>query len=93
MVLLILISRGFKGYDVVEGTKAVKNISKYLAKHGTTSFTPTAMTNNWKVILKSLREIANNEVWVSKNLGIHIEGPFIGLSKKRRSQTWIFTKI
>ncbi|WP_322875482.1 amidohydrolase family protein [Mycoplasmopsis felis] len=73
---------GFKGYDVMEGTKAVKNISKYLAKHGTTSFMPTAMTNNWKVILKSLREIANNEVWVSKNLGIHIEGPFIGLSKK-----------
>ncbi|MCU9933931.1 hypothetical protein NWE61_01790 [Mycoplasmopsis felis] len=30
--------RGFKGYDVVEGTKAVKNISKYLAKRGTTSF-------------------------------------------------------
>ncbi|AKA50034.1 N-acetylglucosamine-6-phosphate deacetylase [Mycoplasmopsis gallinacea] len=73
---------GFVGYDVMEGTKATEIISENLAKYGVTSFMPTAMTNSWEKILASLNEISLNQKWVSKNLGLHIEGPYIGENKK-----------
>ncbi|WP_036458657.1 N-acetylglucosamine-6-phosphate deacetylase [Mycoplasma leonicaptivi] len=72
---------GFMGYDVMEGEQATKMISKHLAQHGTTSFMPSAMTNEWNVILESLKNISKNQEWYSKNLGLHIEGPFIGTKK------------
>ncbi|MCU4706517.1 N-acetylglucosamine-6-phosphate deacetylase [Mycoplasma sp. CSL7503-lung] len=73
---------GIYNQDVMDGTNAVKIISKKLANHGVTSFMPTAMTNSWKTILKALKDVSENKTWVSRNLGIHIEGPFIGMSKK-----------
>ncbi|WP_406614384.1 N-acetylglucosamine-6-phosphate deacetylase [Mycoplasma corogypsi] len=73
---------GFADYDVMEGSLAVEKISYQLAKHGTTSFMPTAMTNKWETILVALKNIAQTKNFTSKNLGIHIEGPYIGLEKK-----------
>ncbi|WP_117275113.1 N-acetylglucosamine-6-phosphate deacetylase [Mycoplasmopsis edwardii] len=73
---------GMGNYDVMEGAKALQNISTQLSRYGTTSFMPTLMTNSWETIIKSLKEIAHNEFWVSRNLGFHIEGPFIGNDKK-----------
>lgn len=73
---------GFFNEDVMNGSQSCEIISRELAKNGVTSFMPTAMTNDWEIILKSLSEIAKTEKWVSKSLGIHIEGPFIGESKK-----------
>ncbi|EIE40146.1 N-acetylglucosamine-6-phosphate deacetylase [Mycoplasmopsis canis] len=73
---------GLYNYDVMEGSKALEIISYQLAKNGTTSFMPTAMTNSWKNILSSLSNMSENKVWYSRNLGFHIEGPFIGLAKK-----------
>lgn len=73
---------GFGGFDVMDSTKSVEEISKLLAKHGTTSFMPTAMTNKWNIILQSLKNIESAKNLVSRNLGIHIEGPYLGVEKK-----------
>ncbi|QGZ97527.1 N-acetylglucosamine-6-phosphate deacetylase [Mycoplasma sp. NEAQ87857] len=73
---------GFYNYDVMQGKEACSVISKELAKQGTTSFMPTAMTGSMQEMQLALSNIANNSNWTSKFLGIHIEGPFIGLAKK-----------
>ncbi|WP_426461189.1 N-acetylglucosamine-6-phosphate deacetylase [Mycoplasma hafezii] len=73
---------GFYNHDVMDGAEDLAVVSAELAKNGTTSFMPTAMTRSWEEILVSLKHMANNHKWVSKNLGFHIEGPFIGLAKK-----------
>ncbi|SYV97108.1 N-acetylglucosamine-6-phosphate deacetylase, partial [Mycoplasmopsis edwardii] len=38
---------GMGNYDVMEGAKALQNISTQLSRYGTTSFMPTLMTNSW----------------------------------------------
>ncbi|WGI36710.1 N-acetylglucosamine-6-phosphate deacetylase [Mesomycoplasma lagogenitalium] len=73
---------GIKNNDVMDGEKAVINISKNLAKLGTTSFMPTLMTNSWKKIIESLNQVSKIKQWKSRFLGIHIEGPFIDETKK-----------
>ncbi|EFF41079.1 N-acetylglucosamine-6-phosphate deacetylase [Mycoplasmopsis alligatoris] len=73
---------GFAGDDVMDGTEAVERISKKLASYGITSFMPTAMTNEWSEFLQALNNISKAKKLVSKNIGIHIEGPFIGPAKK-----------
>ncbi|ADE19844.1 N-acetylglucosamine-6-phosphate deacetylase [Mycoplasma crocodyli] len=73
---------GFGGDDVMDGSEAVERISKKLASFGITSFMPTAMTADWQVFLKSLNNISKAKNLVCKNIGIHIEGPYIGPEKK-----------
>lgn len=73
---------GFMNFDCMEGTYATEQMSKYLAHYGITSFMPTAMTQEWSIILNSLQEISKAKSIGAKIQGIHIEGPFIGESKK-----------
>ena len=73
---------GFGGHDCMDGVKATEEISKSLAKFGTTSFFPTAMTASWNDIIKSLENISNAQSLGSKISGIHLEGPFISKIKK-----------
>jgi len=73
---------GFVGHDFMDGKEAVEKITKELAKHGTTSVFPTAMTAEWKKVIEALEVIATTKSLGSKIAGIHLEGPFIAKEKK-----------
>lgn len=72
---------GAAGYDTMDGTfKAINEIAKAIAKHGTTSFTPTTMTVASEDILQSMKIIKEaklNGTDGANVLGAHLEGPFI----------------
>ena len=72
---------GAAGYDTMDGTfKAINEIAKAIAKHGTTSFTPTTMTVASEDILQSMKVIKEaklNGTDGANVLGAHLEGPFI----------------
>lgn len=72
---------GAAGYDTMDGTfKAINEIAKVIAKHGTTSFTPTTMTVASEDILQSMKVIKEaklNGTDGANVLGAHLEGPFI----------------
>lgn len=73
---------GFMNKDVMDSSAAVEDISLNLARNGITSFMPTAMTASWENIQIALKNIALAKCQGAKNIGIHIEGPFIGEAKK-----------
>ena len=72
---------GGNGFDVMEGSKSIIEMSKYHLRHGTTSIMPTTWTNNLEntiSALKGFNEIKNDNQNI---LGIHLEGPFINPNK------------
>ena len=69
---------GAYGYDTMNGD--FREISTYLAAHGTTSFCPTTMTAS-REALRSVTE-KSTEVPGAEILGFHLEGPFIAASRK-----------
>lgn len=79
---------GYLGKDVCDGEEeSIRTISKGIIANGVTSYLPTTMTVDMKVIkksldvLRSLKEESKN--WDgSEILGAHGEGPFISESKK-----------
>ncbi len=73
---------GFMNKDCMDGTQAVEFISQELKKVGTTSFAPTAMTEDWDVLKESLKNISQAKEIGARILGAHLEGPFISLEKK-----------
>jgi N-acetylglucosamine-6-phosphate deacetylase len=72
---------GAKGSDVMDGTfEALNNISKAIAKHGTTAFLPTTMTYDTvklREALSALKEGQTKGTEGAQVLGVHMEGPFI----------------
>ena len=72
---------GAGGVDTMDGTYDVINtIAKTIAKHGTTSFTPTTMTVDKKDIRKAMSAIKEAKIKGTDGanvLGAHLEGPFI----------------
>lgn len=79
---------GYLGKDVCDGEEeSIRTISKGIIANGVTSYLPTTMTVDMKVIKKSL-EVLRDLKEESKNwegseiLGAHAEGPFISESKK-----------
>ena len=63
--------------------EALETISKTLAQTGTTSFLATTMTMSTEAIDNALQNIQRNtdNVTGANILGIHLEGPFINVSK------------
>lgn len=75
---------GSGGADVMDATPvALETISSTLLQTGTTSFLATTMTMSNKDIDKALQNIQLHTAKVSgaQVLGIHLEGPFINVSK------------
>lgn len=79
---------GYLGKDVCDGEEeSIRVISKGIVANGVTGYLPTTMTEDMKVIKKSLEVLRNlkeeSKTWEgSEILGCHAEGPFISESKK-----------
>lgn len=73
---------GFMGKDNMDSKEAVEFISSELKKVGTTSFLPTAMTESFENMNRSLKDISEARALGARILGSHLEGPFIALEKK-----------
>ncbi|MBE7014144.1 MAG: N-acetylglucosamine-6-phosphate deacetylase [Ruminococcaceae bacterium] len=79
---------GYLGKDVCDGEEeSIRVISKGIVANGVTGYLPTTMTEDMKVIKKSLEVLRNlkeeSKTWEgSEILGVHAEGPFISESKK-----------
>jgi len=75
---------GSGGADVMDATReALETISSTVLQTGTTSFLATTMTMSTQAIDNALQNIQKNASAVSgaSILGIHLEGPFINVSK------------
>jgi N-acetylglucosamine-6-phosphate deacetylase len=75
---------GSGGADVMDATPdALETLSTTLLQTGTTAFLATTMTMSDKAIDKALQNIQRHasEVTGAKILGVHLEGPFINVSK------------
>lgn len=74
---------GAGGYDTMDGSyEAINNISKTIAKFGTTSFLPTTMTCSLEEIKKAVHAIAQAKEKGTEGanvIGAHLEGPFINI--------------
>lgn len=86
--LIDLHIHGYLGKDVCDGEEeSIRVISEGLIANGVTSYLPTTMTVDMKVIKKALEVLRNlkeeSKTWNgSEILGCHAEGPFISESKK-----------
>ena len=72
---------GGNGFDVMEGSQSIIEMSKYHLRHGTTSIMPTTWTNSLEdtiSALKGFNELKNDNQNI---LGVHLEGPFINPNK------------
>lgn len=81
--------------DVMDATpEALERISSILLGTGTTSFLATTMTMSEQAITKALQNVQDYAAQVSgaQILGIHLEGPFINVSKHgAQDKTYIQT--
>lgn len=73
---------GGDGADTMDGADAVRRLSRFHARHGTTTLYPTTVTNPWPAVLQALEAVG--EVRAQGPLaggpdipGAHLEGPFI----------------
>lgn len=79
---------GCDGADFSDGTKdALETIGAYELKNGTTTICPASMTASPEQLMTICKNAlaytkAEHEAPVSRLCGIHLEGPFIALSKK-----------
>lgn len=76
---------GGEGADFSDGdTASFDAMSRYLAKHGVTSFCGTTMTLSQDKLRRIVSAAADYTAPKSKLVGINLEGPYIAMSKKAR---------
>jgi N-acetylglucosamine-6-phosphate deacetylase len=77
---------GGKGGDVIDASyEAVKEIAKFLARHGTTSFVPTTISAPHSELLRAVEAVKTameTGTDGAEVLGAHLEGPYINLEKR-----------
>ncbi len=77
---------GGGGFDAMDGNaEAIKKIAVAHSRFGTTAFLPTTMTmSRDKIIqsLKGIRKAYEEGNTAAEILGIHMEGPYINISRK-----------
>lgn len=73
---------GGDGADASDGNEeSLKIISKYLARHGITSFCPTTMTLSHEMLKGIVASAKSVETTGAKIAGINLEGPYISPQK------------
>ncbi|MCC3161165.1 MAG: N-acetylglucosamine-6-phosphate deacetylase [Mollicutes bacterium PWAP] len=84
---------GFYGHDVMDSKDAISNITLEIAKQGTTSYYPTGITgpiDKMTSFISNVYDLQNKNIYGSRILGSHMEGPFISLFKKgAHNPKWI----
>ena len=77
---------GSAGYDTMDGTReAIEGMAKFFATRGVTSFCPTTLTVGAEAIMTSVRAVHDcqqHPIDGAQPLGVHLEGPYIDVSKK-----------
>ena len=72
---------GGNGFDVMDGSNAIIEMSKYHLQHGTTSIMPTTWTNTLENTISALQGFNEIKIDNPNILGVHLEGPFINPNK------------
>lgn len=76
---------GGHGTDVMDGAFAIRELARFHARHGTTSFLATTITAPWTQVLSVLDAVrqvrADTGAEEAQVLGAHLEGPFINPGK------------
>ncbi|MGQ9459604.1 MAG: N-acetylglucosamine-6-phosphate deacetylase [Candidatus Bathyarchaeaceae archaeon] len=77
---------GGGGRDIMDASyEAVKEIAKFVASHGTTSFVPTTIStphSNLLRTIKAVRTAREKGTDGAEVLGVHLEGPYINPEKR-----------
>jgi N-acetylglucosamine-6-phosphate deacetylase len=74
---------GCAGFDVTEGKQGyVQEMSKFVAKHGVTSFLPTVVSTTKKTIFRAIENVREAQKKKGANvLGLYLEGPYLNVEK------------
>jgi N-acetylglucosamine-6-phosphate deacetylase len=74
---------GCAGFDVTEGKYGfLEEMSKFLAKHGVTSFLPTVVSTTKRRIIKAIENVREAQKKKGANvLGLYLEGPYLNVEK------------
>ena len=74
---------GAYGADAMDGTvEALKTISSFVVKHGTTNFLATTLTSTKEIlknVLEKIAEVQNKELDGANIFGAHMEGPYFDI--------------
>lgn len=77
---------GAGGDDAMDNSiDALKTISKFVAKHGTTNFLATTLTSSKETLIEVLEKVAelqNKELDGANIFGVHMEGPYFDVQYK-----------
>ena len=74
---------GCAGFDVTEGRRGfLEEMSKFLAKHGVTSFLPTTVSTTKRKIIRAIKNVKEAQKKKGVNvLGLYLEGPYINIEQ------------
>lgn len=77
---------GAYGADAMDGTvEALKTISSFVVKHGTTNFLATTLTSTKEIlknVLEKIGEVQDKELDGANIFGAHMEGPYFDIQYK-----------
>lgn len=76
---------GGNGADTMDGVQAIHTLSRFHARHGTTTLLPTTITRPWADVMEALHavaEVVRTQVPEGPMIpGAHLEGPFVSPHK------------